>query len=249
MEFKATPVITSVRLMKSNIIQKPPLFVHGRPFSSLTYRLKGRISVQTADAEFLSEPSSLTFLPQGTDYRTEVLESGEMYVLHVATDLPPTDSAACIALSENDPFIISFEQAIHHYLTRGCDLHCMSMVYRILAEAQKRFHPSPRIPYRMKQCKGYIDENFCDPSLRIGDLAAMCSLSEVYFRREFSRFYGQSPLEYIKARRIEQAKLLLETGLYSVTEVAFASGFESSAYFSAEFRRLTGMSPSDYMKQ
>jgi AraC-like DNA-binding protein len=40
--------------------------------------------------------------------------------------------------------------------------------------------------------------------------------------------------------------MLLETGLYSITEVAFRTGFESSSYFSAEFRRMTGRSPKDY---
>ena len=38
----------------------------------------------------------------------------------------------------------------------------------------------------------------------------------------------------------------LPRGVYTVTEVAFRAGFESSSYFSAEFRRLEGISPREY---
>ena len=50
----------------------------------------------------------------------------------------------------------------------------------------------------------------------------------------------------LKARRIEIAKALLESNLYSVAEVAMRSGFESISYFSSEFRRATGFSPKEY---
>ena len=99
----------------------------------------------------------------------------------------------------------------------------------------------------MIKCKEYLDENICDSSLRVSELAEMCEVSEVYFRREFKKFYGTSPMDYIKRRRIEVAQGLLQTGLCSVTETAFQSGFESISYFSSEFRRLTGMSPSEYI--
>jgi AraC family transcriptional regulator len=74
----------------------------------------------------------------------------------------------------------------------------------------------------------------------------MCGISEVYFRREFKKFYGAAPLAYIKNRRIDMAKMLLDTGLYSVTDVALRCGFESPGYFSTEFRRMEGKSPKEY---
>ena len=112
-----------------------------------------------------------------------------------------------------------------------------------------RVRARPAAPRRMLRCKEYLDENVCDTALRVSDLAAMCGVSEVYFRREFKRFYGTSPLEYIKKRRIEIACQLLSTGLYNVTQVAERAGFDSVSYFSAEFRRLTGQTPSQYQSR
>ena len=126
----------------------------------------------------------------------------------------------------------------------------IAAAYEILCEAQSVFfRHAPAPPRRMLRCKEYLDENVCDTSLRIGTLAKMCGVSEVYFRREFKSCYGTSPLEYIKRRRIEVACQLLSTGLYNVTQVAERAGFDSISYFSAEFRRLKGCTPSQYFNK
>jgi AraC-like DNA-binding protein len=149
------------------------------------------------------------------------------------------------------PFPLSFynlfQNAISRFAADGCDLFCLSTAYELLNEASAAFFCiRPAVPRRMLRCKEYLDENVCDTALRVSTLAEMCGVSEVYFRREFKRFYGVSPLEYIKKRRIEIACQLLSTGLYNVTQVAERAGFDSVSYFSAEFRRLTGETPSHY---
>ena len=49
--------------------------------------------------------------------------------------------------------------------------------------------------------KEYIDQNFISPELRISTLSKLYKTSETYFRREFKKYYGESPIEYIKRRR------------------------------------------------
>ena len=124
------------------------------------------------------------------------------------------------------------------------------MAYELLAEASAVLSPKEIHPHgRIMRCKQYIDENICDSALRVTELAAMCGISEVYFRREFKKYYGTSPLDYIKKRRIEIAKGLLQTGMCSITQTALQSGFESVSYFSYEFHRSTGITPAEYVKQ
>ncbi|PKM62857.1 MAG: AraC family transcriptional regulator, partial [Firmicutes bacterium HGW-Firmicutes-21] len=65
-------------------------------------------------------------------------------------------------------------------------------------------------------------------------------------RRLFERVYEMPPVKYIKMLRMENAKRLLETGFYSVNEVAFRSGFASASYFSTEFKRDSGVTPREY---
>lgn len=244
------PVISEVSFMRIAYTKRPPFFVNARPFNSLTFRKSGKITVKSEHGELISGAGSFTFVPKGCAYETEILESGEMYVMHFHTvgdecEIPETET-------HDFPLAVSnlFANALAKYSSSGADLACMSMAYELLAEAQlaaSRHDIHPHI--RMKRCKQYIDENICDPSLRISELAAMCKISEVYFRREFKKYYGTSPLDYIKKRRIEIAKELLQTGMCSVTETALQSGFDSVSYFSYEFHRLTGITPAEYVKQ
>jgi len=75
-------------------------------------------------------------------------------------------------------------------------------------------------------------------------LAAVSGVSEAHFARSFKRAFGIPPHRYLLTRRIEQANTLLrDTGL-SITEIAFATGWESLGTFSRVFRDITGRSPS-----
>ncbi|MEI5998689.1 helix-turn-helix transcriptional regulator [Paraburkholderia bengalensis] len=75
-------------------------------------------------------------------------------------------------------------------------------------------------------------------------LAAVSGISKAHFARAFKAAYGVPPHRYLLTRRIEQASTLLrDTGL-SVTEIAFATGWESLGTFGRVFRDITGCSPS-----
>ena len=244
------PIITHVEFFKLDYEKRPSVAVSARPFCSLSIRKSGKTVIKAGEQTLSSTPDTLTYIPSGCDYTTEIPEGGEMYLLHFYTS-PQGGILSPTPLCIRPPFPLSFYNlfgnAISHYAAEGCDLFCMSAAYEILNEASAAFFRTrPAPPRRMLRCKEHLDENVCDTSLRVSDLAEMCGVSEVYFRAEFKKFYGASPLEYIKKRRIEIACQLLSTGLYNVTQVAERAGFDSISYFSAEFRRLTGMSPSQY---
>ena len=79
-------------------------------------------------------------------------------------------------------------------------------------------------------------------------LSSMCQISYEYFRRLFENFYGISPVKYVNNLKITRAKELIESGMYSVTEAAFASGYTDMSHFSREFKKSTGFAPSRYGK-
>ena len=245
------PIITDVQFFTSFFKRKEPVHIRARNFSGITFRKSGRVLIRCGENEFISEPGSLTFIPKGCAYDTEILEDGEMSILHFYT-LGEEDQFFHAPVSVRPQFPLAFSNlfgnALERFTSSGCDLFAMSAAYEILNEAKSILESNaPAPPRRMKKCKQYLDDNICDTSLRVSALSEMCGISEVYFRREFKKFYGTSPLDYIKKRRIEIARGLLQTGMCNVTDTAFQSGFESISYFSAEFRRLTGMSPSEYI--
>ena len=85
-----------------------------------------------------------------------------------------------------------------------------------------------------------------DAPLPLGVLARAAGLSETKLTRGFRHAYNCSVFEYLRAQRLEKARMLLDTGDMSVTEVAYAVGFSSSSHFSRSFTKHFGTNPRTY---
>lgn len=242
------PIITKVEFFETSY-EPMRANVSARNFSSLTYRKSGRVLVKSSEAEFVTNEGTLTFVPRGCDYFTEIYEGGEMIILHYQTTEQSGDffnEPTLISPQIKDVFLNLFMRALEHS-DAGGDYACMADAYRLFAELEKELLRGKNYaPPRLALVKRYMDERICDPELRISELAALHKTSETYFRKEFKRYYLQSPIEYIKKRRIEIACRLLQTELYSITDVASRSGFDSVSYFSSEFKKYMDCSPKEY---
>jgi transcriptional regulator GlxA family with amidase domain len=99
-----------------------------------------------------------------------------------------------------------------------------------------------------RKAMAYIHEHYAEPLSR-EDLAFHVGLSARHLTRCFQQEVGLSPITYLNRYRVKQAKQLLDAGDKSITDVAGAVGFSSSAYFSDAFRREAGLSPRDYQRR
>ena len=70
----------------------------------------------------------------------------------------------------------------------------------------------------------------------------------VNLSHSFKREYGASPIDYLMKRRITEAKALLTSTDFSLTQIAEQIGFRSLAYFSKCFRKVEDISPNEYRK-
>jgi AraC-like DNA-binding protein len=95
------------------------------------------------------------------------------------------------------------------------------------------------------QVREYIDRHYARP-LTVNRLARLAGLSPYHFIRAFRAHAGQTPHQYLRARRIERAKELLVTTPMPVTEICDAVGFQSLGSFSSLFRKLTGETPAAF---
>src|SRR3954447_7986312 len=78
----------------------------------------------------------------------------------------------------------------------------------------------------------------------VAEFAAELAVSERHLRRALRREIGVSPLELALTQRLLLAKRLLADTRLTVTDIAFASGFESLRRFNFAFHERYGMSPS-----
>lgn len=74
-------------------------------------------------------------------------------------------------------------------------------------------------------------------------LARVSGVSEAHFARSFKEAFGVPPHRYLLTRRIEQATALLRDTELAITEIAFATGWNSLGTFGRIFRDVTGESP------
>ncbi|HGN1707232.1 TPA: transcriptional regulator ChbR [Providencia rettgeri] len=80
------------------------------------------------------------------------------------------------------------------------------------------------------------------------NMITMTGKSQEYLTRATKRYYGKTPMQIINDIRINFAKKQLEITNYSITDIAFESGYSSPSLFVKKFKELTSLTPSDYRK-
>ncbi|MCB0596753.1 MAG: helix-turn-helix transcriptional regulator [Lewinellaceae bacterium] len=89
-----------------------------------------------------------------------------------------------------------------------------------------------------------MEQNFC-LNLPLEAFARLAQRSLSSFKRDFREAYGLPPGHWLRQRRLQHARLLLETTGRPVSEVAHESGFENASHFSQAFKANFGCSPSE----
>ncbi len=81
-------------------------------------------------------------------------------------------------------------------------------------------------------------------SVSLPELARTAGMSATSFHQHFKAVTGTTPLQYQKDLRLIAARALLAEAGQSVSEAAYATGYESPTHFSRDFRRKFGRPPS-----
>jgi AraC-like DNA-binding protein len=79
--------------------------------------------------------------------------------------------------------------------------------------------------------------------LDVESLAEEAGMSVPSFHVHFRNVTDSSPMQYLKATRLHQARLLMLRGAIPAATAAFYVGYESASQFSREFKRFFGRTP------
>jgi AraC family transcriptional regulator len=82
----------------------------------------------------------------------------------------------------------------------------------------------------------------------LDELAAVVGLSRFHFCTAFRQATGVTPHRWLTMQRMERARDLLRDRALSVTDVAFAVGYETPSAFAAIFRRSVGTTPTAFRR-
>lgn len=106
-----------------------------------------------------------------------------------------------------------------------------------------------KTPDWVKELKEIIQDQI-DTNLSLTEISKSLDIHPSYLSREFSRHFDNLSFgEYIRKLRIEKAVELIETTKYSLTEVAYLTGFSDQSHFTRIFKKYNGKNPSAYRKE
>jgi len=99
----------------------------------------------------------------------------------------------------------------------------------------------------LRRAKRFIDSGILEHS-SLTELANRLGITDRYLRQLFDKHLGVSPKSYALFKQCEFAKNLLHQTNFSITDIAYTSGFKSVRRFNDCFKKQLGLSPSQIRK-
>lgn len=100
----------------------------------------------------------------------------------------------------------------------------------------------------LQKAMTYIEANLLNPDLCADSLGFELGMSHSTLYRKLKALTGHSINEFVRSIRLKRAAQLLESGEFSISEVASQTGFSEVKYFRTYFKEQFGCLPSEYPK-
>lgn len=97
----------------------------------------------------------------------------------------------------------------------------------------------------------FIDQlelSYSISGISVEKISEQLGVSRVHLYRKIKEITGLTPVDYLRNFRLAKAVELLGHRRYSISEIAYQTGFSSPAYFTKCFRDVFSMTPTEYME-
>jgi len=130
--------------------------------------------------------------------------------------------------------------------------HTQNPIENLLLDVYKKFlkKKSGKVPEWAKELKEIIqDQMDTNLTLNLKEVSQSLHVHPSYLSREFSKYFDDLSFgDYIRKLRIEKAIQLLNNPSYSLSEIAYLTGFSDQSHFTRIFKKVTSKIPSAYRK-
>lgn len=232
------------RLMKNN-----------RSSNGLTLILSGELEITYPHKTATLRAGDIILQHQGDSYSLSASSPEGVEFIVISYHAEPMD--AVFSLLPNRIFHTehlsryrnAFETTVRIHALRGIcheTLLCalvQEILCNMICEAYPALLSDNKDP--VEYAKRYIEE-FYGNDISATDIAAVVGLSPSYLRTMFKKREGESPIHYLNRIRIDRAKEMLSSNMFTQEEIAAACGFQNVYYFSRVFKSFTGVSPGKY---
>lgn len=98
----------------------------------------------------------------------------------------------------------------------------------------------------MNQLTNILEKNISNGDLNVDDVASQLNMSRSIYFKKIKALTNLSPNEFVKALRMQRASELIDTHMYSITEISMMVGINDSHYFSRCFKQHFNMTPTEW---
>lgn len=225
-----------------------------RECAALLLKWEGETEYISKGVRIRSNATHPVFLPKGSSYEWKCTQAGHYTIVEFDTDLT-YDSVIGFSISDGERLrvrlreleLCSLQQprfwqlrAIGEVSGMLLSLFCSSVPSHSYFPTQKLERISPAVAHMTAHYNEQISNE---------QLAEMCGVSTVYFRKLFTAAYGISPIRYLGRLRIQKAMEMLKSDYGTLAGVATSVGYPNVYHFSKMFRAEVGISPGAYAKK
>ena len=203
----------------------------------------GQITYIQNGKEYISDHNCAVILPKGGTYFIKRDRSGAFPVINFDCLETLCDTIKVIPVQNAEELIADYERMKKLLCFDGNHAQIFSIFYGMLHKLC-----SDDIPHELRGAVRLLRGDFYDVSLTNARLARECNISEVYFRKLFTKHFGISPKQFIIDLRIQRAKQMLAEGALSVSGISEKCGFSNPYHFCRLFKQRVGITPSEYRK-
>ncbi len=236
---------------RHNFLHDPPpkaISPNHIPYYDLTLLFKGRLHYTLDGRDISLCDGDAVLMPPGTRRQREAPgESAEYISFNFTCDSPislplhlrsAVHSDVLLLISAYDKIKASAYSS-HKEKTE----HLLACLLLLLKERVERQHVSPLTLKIMEYLHLHLAEK-----ITLDDIGRLTFFSPIYCDTVFKREIGQSIIDYLLDRRIDEAKKLILEGSCSLQQIAELVGFRDYNYFSRVFKARSGYSPTAYRR-
>ena len=167
------------------------------------------------------------------------------------------------AQAEDEQRLSALERGADDYIVKPFEMRELDVRVRNLIASRRRLRerfsgrrvvPVPAAPAGVApadeayvaRVRDAVQRSLSDPDFGVGELADAVAQDRSHLFRRVKQLFGESPSELIRRMRVEEGERLLAEGSGTVTDVAYAVGFNSLSYFCRCFQEAYGVTPAAY---
>ena len=244
--------IKTVIMQENSYENQSVIYYKNRSACDLAYTFSGESITSFNNNKLHLKSNSVLFLPrkqEGIHYNKIV--SSTKFIDIIFNTFPELEMKPQVISLDNDIKVQKLFQKLYNVWIRKKDNYyheSMSILYEIIAILYDKGKIYQNKENTIQKGVDYLHSVYLKNDIDYTMPSKLCNMSYTNFKKKFINIYGIPPIKYITYLKLDYAKELLSTGIYTISEIAEKVGYNDIYYFSKVFKEKNGISPSGYYK-